>query len=166
MGLRDLLVELLSRNLEYSTSIDFYITRSYLVPENEEKDVERAYRVEERNSELRLETARYIRELFEIVGLIINLFHIAPDHQMIKDLYEMLCQISELEEDPEYKISDENIQTIDDLKKWDEDVKEKIRKDVANKIASPIDKLLNYIGNELNKETQPCELRCCLCKMP
>jgi len=163
MGLRVLLVDLLATNLDNRVGIDYYIIRSEL--EKEPKDEERAYRLEERNSELQLEIARSLQKFFETLGSIINLFHIAANHQMIKELNEMIYQISRTGDDPEFQILKVDIKTIEDLKEWNDDIKKKISDNVVPKIAWPIDKFLEYLENELKNESQSCELRCCLCSV-
>lgn len=148
LGLRNLLVELIATNVENSFGIDSYIIRSEL--ENEPKDYDHAYQLDERNAKLRLEVAKCIQKLFEIVGSSINLFHIAADDQMIKDLYDKLDQISRIHDNPEFKIPE--FKTSEDLHKWKTDVQEKITKNVVPMIASPIDNLLMHMENELKKD--------------
>lgn len=163
MGLEVLLVNLLSTHLDNSVGIDYYMKRSYL--QNDSRDEERAYRLEEQNSELQLELARCIQSLYETLGLIIVVFHIATNHQMIKDINKMLCKITEANDDSKFKIP-EDIEATEDLIKWNETIKTKIRDEIVPKIALPIDNLLKYLENELKSEKQPCELRCCFCRTP
>jgi hypothetical protein len=163
MGLRYALVNLLATHLDNKVGIDYYMKRSMF--ENDPKDTEHAYRLEERNSELGLELTKYIQNFFETLGLITNIFHIEANSQIIKEINEMIYEMININEDPEFKIP-KNIKTTDDLYKWNESIQTKIREDITPKIASPIDKLLKYLENELKSESQPCELRCCFCRTP
>jgi hypothetical protein len=139
-------VYLLSANLDDSIAIGFYVIRSEL--ENEPKDIDRAYQLEERNSELQLELVRCIQESFETIGNIINLFHIAPDHKLIEGIYEMLSQITGIEGDPELNIPSD-IKSIEDLAEWNDKARKKIREIIVPHIAEPIDLLLKHLEQEL-----------------
>ena len=149
MGHRNLLVELMATSLSNAIGIKFYTIRNVLT--NEEKDIGRAYQLEERNTGLRSELLKSIQNLFETIGLFIFLFHIPPDHKMIKDLYEMLSEISKLEDSPKFKLP-ENIKTIEALQSWDTDIEKKINDTIVPSIAAPIDNILNYIEKEEAKK--------------
>jgi hypothetical protein len=145
MGHRNLLIELFATNLSNAIGVKFYTIRHVLA--NEEKDIERAYQLEERNAILRLELAKCIQKLFETIGSFIFLFHIPPDHQMIKDLYDMLYKISKHEDNPKLKFS-EDIKTFDDLMRRDTAIEKEINENIVPNIASPIDAILKYLEKD------------------